>query len=118
MERVYVTGVGVVSSLGYGREAFLEASVAGRSAAREVALFDTSGMDRHIACEVHDFRPRDFLSAAETRRTGRCSQFALVASRMAVEHAGLRDDQLAGRRTAVIFGTTMGEANLLGQLDR
>ena len=34
MQRVYVTGVGVVSSLGYGREAFLEASVAGRSAAR------------------------------------------------------------------------------------
>jgi 3-oxoacyl-[acyl-carrier-protein] synthase II len=118
MERVYVTGVGVVSSLGYGREAFLEATMTGRSAAREVALFDTSGMDRHIACEVHDFRPRDFLSAAETRRTGRCSQFALVASRMAVEHAGLREDQLAGSRTGVIFGTTMGEANLLGQLDR
>ena len=101
MQRVFVTGVGVVSSLGYGRQAFLDATVAGKSAAREVALFDTSGMDRNIACEVHDFRPRDFLSAAETRRTGRCSQFALVASRMAVEDAGLSEEQLAGRRTAV-----------------
>ena len=113
-----MTGVGVVSSLGFGREAFLAATLEGRSAAREVSLFDTSGMDRHIACEVPDFRPRDHLSAAETRRTGRCSQFALVASRMAVEDAGLTESELAGPRTAVVFGTTMGEANLLGQLDR
>ena len=63
-------------------------------------------MGRHIACEVKDFRPRDFMTAGEARRTGRCSQFALAASRMAVEDAGLGSDDIVGHRTAVVFGTT------------
>lgn len=115
--RVYVTGIGVVSSLGFGRDAFWEALLSGRSGESEVSLFDTSGLDRHVACEVQGFRPRDFLSAAEARRMGRCSAMTVAAARMAAEDAGLSGDALAGDRTSVILGTTMGEANILGELE-
>lgn len=48
---------------------------------------------------------------------GRCSAFALAAARMAVEDAGLAAHQLAGERTAVIMGTTMGEADVMAELE-
>ncbi len=117
MGRVFVTGVGVVSPIGLGREGFWSALIEGRSGAAVVERFDTSSMDRSVACEVKGFRPRDFLTAAEVKRTGRCAQFAVAAARMALEDAGLGDGALAGPRTSVIMGTTMGEANVLGELE-
>src|SRR6185369_17693909 len=89
MGRVYVTGMGTVSSLGFGRQAYWEALIAGKSGASEVTLFDTASIGRSIACEVKGFRARDFLSAAEARRAGRCSAFAVAAARMAVEDANI-----------------------------
>ena len=65
---------------------------------------------------MKDFRPRDHMSAAEAKRAGRCSAMAIAAARMAVEGAGLAEEA-GGSRTAVVLGTTMGEANLLGQLE-
>jgi 3-oxoacyl-[acyl-carrier-protein] synthase II len=117
-KRVVVTGLGVVSSIGMGRDAFWNALLEGKSGASPVEQFDTSGLDRHVAAEVKNFRPRDFLTAAETRRTGRCSQMALAAARMAVEDAQITPEQLHGERTAVIIGTTMGEADVISELQR
>jgi 3-oxoacyl-[acyl-carrier-protein] synthase II len=117
MRRVFVTGVGVVSSLGFGRRDFWDGLTAGRSGAAPLGLFDASGLDRQIACEVKGFHARDHLSAAEVRRMGRCSAFAVAAARMAAEDARIGDDPLRSDRTAVIVGTTMGEANLLGELE-
>ncbi len=115
MTRVFVTGVGVVSSIGLGKEAFWKALVAGTSGVSTVEGFDTSRLDRDVGCEVKNFRPRDFLTAAETRRAGRCSQFAIAAARMAVKDAGLQG-QTQGARTSVLLGTTMGEAEILSDL--
>ncbi|MCC6874826.1 MAG: beta-ketoacyl-[acyl-carrier-protein] synthase family protein [Sandaracinaceae bacterium] len=116
MGRVFVTGMGVVSSLGFGREAYWDALVQGRSGVSEVSLFDTSNLPRNLAGEVKGFVPTDFLSATEARRMGRCSQFCVAAARMAKDDAGLDEKDLAGDRTAVVVGTTMGEANVLGEL--
>lgn len=117
MGRVYVTGAGVVSPLGFGFDDYWSALLEGRSAAAEVENFDVAGMERTRACEVKGFRPRDFMTSAEAYRAGRCSQFSIAAARMAVEMAGLRPEQTRGPRTSVVIGTTMGEANLLGELE-
>lgn len=115
--RVYVTGMGVVSSLGLGRQAFWEALLAGRSGVRPVSLFDTAELGRDLGCEVTGFRPRDHLSAAESRRVGRCSGFAIAAARMAVEDAGLELSKLDQERTDVVLGTTMGEVDVISELE-
>lgn len=115
--RVFVTGMGVVSSLGLGRKAFWQALLEGRSGARPVSLFDTSELGRDRACEVHDFRPRDHLTAAEARRVGRCSAFAIAATRMAVADAGLAPSQLSSERVSVVLGTTMGEVDVISELE-
>jgi 3-oxoacyl-[acyl-carrier-protein] synthase II len=115
--RVHVTGMGVVSSLGLGRRAFWDALVSGRSAARPISLFDTAELGRDLGCEVTDFRPRDHLSLAESRRVGRCSGFAIAAARMAVADAGLRLSPAEQERTDVILGTTMGEVDVISELE-
>src|SRR5262245_46855612 len=96
MTRVFVTGMGVVSSLGLGKDAFWNAIVAGQTGFSTIESFETNALDRSIAGEVKNFRGRDFQTHAESRRMGRCSAFSLAAARMAVEDAGLKKDQLEG----------------------
>jgi 3-oxoacyl-[acyl-carrier-protein] synthase II len=118
LNRVFVTGVGVVSSIGLGREAFFRALEAGSSGISPVASFDSSALGRDFAGEAKEFTSRDHLTAAENRRMGRCSAMALAAARMAVADAALDASAIAGPRTAVVLGTTMGEAQILAELDR
>jgi 3-oxoacyl-[acyl-carrier-protein] synthase II len=115
--RVFVTGVGVVSSIGLGRDAFFRALESGASGISTVASFDATPLGREKAGEVKDFDPRDHLTQGEQRRMGRCSAMALAAARMAIVDAGLDPAHLAGPRTAVVLGTTMGEAQILAELD-
>ncbi|HEY2517962.1 MAG TPA: beta-ketoacyl-[acyl-carrier-protein] synthase family protein [Polyangiaceae bacterium] len=115
--RVYITGVGVVSSIGLGREEYFRALTEGRSGISLIESFDATALGREHAGEVKNFRARDHLTAAEARRTGRCSAMTLAAARMAVEDAGLKAETTRGPRTAVVLGTTMGEADVLEGLD-
>jgi 3-oxoacyl-[acyl-carrier-protein] synthase II len=115
--RVFVTGLGAVSSIGFGRQAFWESLAAGKSGASPVEGFDTGTIGRSIACEVKGFRARDWMTAAESRRMGRCSQYAVAAARMAVEDAKISPEMLATERTAVVIGTTMGEADVISELE-
>jgi 3-oxoacyl-[acyl-carrier-protein] synthase II len=115
--RVFVTGVGVVSSIGLGRGAFFQALASGVSGISPVTSFDAAPLGREKAGEVKNFDARDHLTQGEQRRMGRCSAMALAAARMAIADADLKPAQLAGPRTAVVLGTTMGEAQILAELD-
>jgi 3-oxoacyl-[acyl-carrier-protein] synthase II len=118
LPRVFVTGVGVVSSVGLGREAFYRSLQAGTSGISRVASFDASQLGRDVAGEVKGFVPRDHLTHVEVRLMGRCSAMALAAARMALHDAALEAQAAGGPRTAVVLGTTMGEAQILGDLQR
>ena len=117
MRRVYITGVGVVSSIGLGRRAFFDALGKGASGISQVESFDAAPLGRTFAGEVKAFRAEDHLSSAELRRVGRCSAMSLAAMRMAIEDAGIGSDALRGPRTSVVVGTTMGEADVIADLD-
>jgi 3-oxoacyl-[acyl-carrier-protein] synthase II len=117
LSRVYVTGIGVVSSIGLGRGAFFRGLEAGQCGISPVSSFDAASLGRSYAGEVKGFEPRDHLTQAERKRMGRCSAMALAAARMAVDDAHLDAAKLAGPRTSVVLGTTMGEAQLLGEMD-
>jgi 3-oxoacyl-[acyl-carrier-protein] synthase II len=114
---VLITGVGVVSSIGLGKDAFFRALAAGQTGIGPVEAFDATALGRTNAGEVKAFRPRDHLTAAEARRMGRCSQMALAATRMAIKDSGIDEAALKGPRASVVLGTTMGEADVLEDLD-
>ncbi|MEX1043488.1 MAG: beta-ketoacyl-ACP synthase II [Acidimicrobiia bacterium] len=108
--RVVVTGLGAITPLGHTMADTWDAVVAGRSGAGPITLFDTSDQKVSIAAEVSDFEPTDHFEAKEARRLDRCSQFALVAAREAMLHAGLEldpdseDAERAGALIGVGFG--------------
>ena len=118
LQRVFVTGVGVISSIGLGKTAFFRALERGSSGISRVSSFDAATLGRERAGEVKDFEARDHLTHSERHRMGRCSAMAVAAARMALIDAFLQPADLEGPRTAVVLGTTMGEARILAELDR
>ena len=103
-----ITGVGVVAPGGIGREQYWETLLSGRTATREITLFDASGFLSRIAAEV-DFDPvAAGLRSAEIERMDRCIQFAVVAAREALADAGLGPGSVAPERTAVSMGSAVG----------
>ncbi|MDR7545329.1 MAG: beta-ketoacyl-ACP synthase II [Armatimonadota bacterium] len=108
--RVVVTGMGVVSPIGVGLEAFWNALVAGRSGVSRITRFDASKFATQIAAEVRDFDPSDYMDRKEVRRNDRFVQFAYAATRMAMEHARLVITPANAGRTGVLIGSGIGGA--------
>jgi 3-oxoacyl-[acyl-carrier-protein] synthase II len=95
--RVAVTGLGVVSPLGIGREEMWRSVAEGRSGAGLITLFDATDSPVRIACEAHGFDPTDFMERRVARRMDRYAQLAVAAARLAVSDSGLTiDDDGAG----------------------
>ena len=89
-KRVVVTGIGVLSPNGIGKEAFFEGMVSGKSAIRKVTDFDVSQFRSQIAAQIKDFDPFYFgLTKEEVERMDRYVQFAVVCVEMAIEDAKL-----------------------------
>ena len=111
--RVVLTGIGAVTPVGIGREAFWESLLAGRSGIGEVTLFDPSDLPVRIAGEVPDFEPTDYLDRKQVRRTDRVVHLAMAAARLAMEDAGSPEAEPA--RTAVIVATGIGGLSTMVQ---
>lgn len=88
--RVAVTGIGIVSPLGTGVDAFWEALLAERVAVAPLTRFPVDGYRSRLAAQADDFVAADHLSAKRLRWTDRFSQFAIAASRLALDDAGYR----------------------------
>ncbi|TAH37092.1 MAG: beta-ketoacyl-[acyl-carrier-protein] synthase family protein [Planctomycetota bacterium] len=116
-QRIVVTGLGPVSPVGSGKEAFWNAIRAGADGSGEVMKFDTSMYKVHRACEVKDFRPRSLQGDP-----GPATQLAVAAVELALEDARLpapRDDARSPLRHAgVVIGTTGGEIPVLEKMNR
>jgi len=90
--RVVVTGLGLITPIGTGVEAFWDSLKNGRSGVRRITQFDPSSLSSQIAGEVPDFDPTLYLNRKEARRMSRASQFAVGAAQLAVRDAGLTID--------------------------
>ncbi len=114
MKRVVITGIGVVSPNGLGREAFKTALLQGKSGVRRISSFDPSDLDSQIAAEVH-LNGQSF-SKKEERNLPRVSQLSILASVEALEDAGLDPSALSEQekiRTGVLFGTGGGSVEFM-----
>lgn len=122
-QRVVITGLGVVSPCGIGRQAFWEAVVAGRSGIDWIRSFDTSDLYCKIAGEIRGFDPTDYMDPRSARKAARFSHYAVAASRLALEDSALDLSRVDPLRIGVVFGTsTAGSgasaADLYRQVDR
>jgi len=106
--RVVITGLGCVTPIGRGREAFWRAACEGRSGVSEVTRFDTTGFEVRIAGWIPDFDPAPVVAPREARRIDRYAQFALVAADEAVRDAGLDLEREDADRLGCIMGSGIG----------
>ncbi len=108
-ERVVVTGIGVVSSLGTGKDEFWEGIVNGRSGIRRVTLVPEKYQSAcKIAGEISDFDPSKFMDFKQVKRTDRFIQFALVASKLAHEDSRIDLSKDDPTRVGVVVGSAAG----------
>ena len=113
--RVVVTGMGLLTALGNDVPSTWEAMLAGRSGIRTIDAFDPSRLTSQIAGEVRDFDASHVLDRKDQRRTDRYIQFGLVATREAMDQAGLpaRLEGDLAERTGAILGTGLGGVGTL-----
>ena len=109
--RVVITGMGCVTPLGIGREAFWSSLIAGKSGVRRIETFDASGSPVKIAAEVPDFNWEAQLNPKDRKHVPRTVPLALAAAREALDDAKIfaNDLTLAERRdVGVVLGTGGG----------
>ena len=114
-QRVYITGIGVISPLGLDLATTWEGITGGRSGVDFLTAFDTEGFDTRFGAEVKGFDPEDYLDRKDARRMDRFAQFAAVAARQACGQAGLEPDREDPYRVAVIIGSGIGGISTLSQ---
>ncbi len=111
--RVVVTGLGLITPIGTGIDKFWQNAVKGENGVRPLQIFDATEFRTKTGGEVLDFDPTQFLSSEEIENMGRSSQFAVAATRMAIEDSGLDLSKENLFRIGISMGTTMGEPQIL-----
>ncbi len=106
--RVVITGLGVVSSIGLGKERFWSALLNGKSGIRPIRSFDASSYSCQFAGEVPDFTAGDYIPLSEIPKLSRASQFAMAAAKMAIEDAHIDLSKEEKTRISVVIGTGLG----------
>ena len=108
MRRVVITGLGVVSPIGIGKEAFWNAISSGRSGVGRITRFDSSPFPTKVAAEVKGFDPKDYMDRKTLERTELSTQFAIAAAKMAMQDSGLSEEDYDPKRIGVAIGTAVG----------
>lgn len=108
-ERVVVTGLGTVSSVGIGKDEFWNGIISGRSGVKRVTrIAEKLQPACKIAAEITDFDPRQYLDNKQIKRTDRFIQLAIAASRLAVTDAKLDMSKEEPTRVGVVVGSAAG----------
>ena len=106
--RVVITGLGAVTPLGLGWQNFWQALIDGRNGIDKITRFDPTEYTAQIAGEVQDFDPVRFVDKKEVKRMDRYTQFALAATRLALEDSKLDLATVDTTRAGVYVGSGIG----------
>ena len=109
--RVVITGLGILSPNGNGKDAYWNALINGRSGIQRITYFDPSDFSTQIAGEVKNFDPRDYFEPKLVKRSARFTHFGVATAKMAVEDSGIDLSKENRTRCGVCFGTTIGAEN-------
>ncbi|MHA0043336.1 beta-ketoacyl-ACP synthase II [Deinococcus sp. PEB2-63] len=107
LKRVVITGLGPVTPIGVGAQAFAQAQRAGKSGISTITRFDPAETGSKIAGEVNDDLSA-FVDPREAKKLDRYVQLALAGAALAVQDSGLSEEQLRGERTGTVIGSGIG----------
>ncbi len=113
MNRVVVTGLGIISPVGNTVQGFWKSLVEGKSGIGPLTSFDASSFESRIAGESKNFDPSPDISPKEQRRMERFVQFAVCAAKMAVQDSGLDLSKEDVSRIGVLLGSGIGSLHII-----
>ncbi|MBT5496174.1 MAG: beta-ketoacyl-[acyl-carrier-protein] synthase family protein [Alphaproteobacteria bacterium] len=108
MNRVVITGLGVISAAGHNAADFWDKVKNGRSSIGKITTIPTDTLTVRIGAEVAGFEPQEYFEKRQLGMLDRFSQFGLVAAREAVADSGVSFEGEAGERSASIIGSGVG----------
>lgn len=103
--RAVVTGIGLVTPIGVGKEPFWAGVRGGHSPIRRLTRFEPEGLRCQIAAEIDGFDPLDFIEPRRLKRLDRYAQLSIAAARLALWDGGIEHP---GPSTGVCMGTALG----------
>lgn len=116
--RVVITGIGVLSPIGNGRDTYWDALSRGATGFREITLFDTTAFRVHRAGEMTDFDPLPLLGKKGLRDLDRSTRLVCSAAKLALNDSRLEVSEANTRSMGVSIGTTFGSLHSISQFDR
>lgn len=108
MNRVVITGIGVITPLGNTIEKYWDSLINGKSGIDRITKFDVSSYTTKLAAEVKDFVSTDYIEKKEAKRMDRFAQFALSSARLALEDSKLDLSKEDLDRAGVIYASGVG----------
>jgi 3-oxoacyl-[acyl-carrier-protein] synthase II len=115
---IVVTGIGVLSSIGIGKDRYWEGLSRGTTGFKPISLFDTSGFDVSIAGEITDFDPEQLLGKKGLRELDRSTRLLSSAAKLAIEDGRIEITENNMQAVGVSVGTTFGSLHSISQFDR
>lgn len=108
MRRAVITGLGMVTPIGVGKNAFWQGVMSAKSAIRRATSFDPSPFRSQVAAEVSGFDPCDYLDVRRCKRLDRFAQFAVVSAKLAIEDSGLDLEKEDKSKVGAAIGSALG----------
>jgi len=112
-QKIVITGMGAISSVGLNCQETFDSLVAGRSGISRVSLFDPSNIDCQVAGEVKEFDPGRYMDRKMARRIGRYAQFSIAATQEALAQSGLDLANEDPSRIACVVSSAIGDFPML-----
>lgn len=107
--RAVITGIGPITCIGKGVDAFWQGILNEKSGISRVSSFDTTGFNAHCAGEIPDWNPEEFFPPHRLKRLDRYAQFAVASAKLALEDSGIAySRENPQSRIGVSFGTALG----------
>lgn len=107
-KRVVVTGLGALTPIGLTTDEFWNALIEGKSGVGFISYFDTSEFDTKFAAELKGFDPLNYMDRKLSQRIDPFTQYAMVASDMAISDSGINFDNVDKERVGVVYGSGIG----------
>ena len=117
-KRIVITGLGVISSIGIGKDAFSENIFKGVSGIKPISTFDTATFKAKLAAEISNFAPETILGPKGLRTFDRSIKLVASAARLALEDSRLEITETNSRDTGIAIGTTFGSLSSICDFDK
>lgn len=115
--RVFITGLGPVTSIGMGKEIFWDGLLEGKSGISAVSAFNTTEHFTHYGGEVKQFKPEEFIEKKTCETFSRASQLAFAAVQLALTDTNLSAASLSCMRSGTCIGITSGSIQVIEPID-